>query len=279
MRGVALKAKLARVLLISGLGGCAALILVPVLWIASAAFRRQVDILLGKMVVAPVLVNFEDLLSSTASNFVLNFGNSLIVATASTALVVLITSMAAYALYRMRWPRWLTPALMLWMLVFHMIPPIVIGSAWFVVFQTLGLLDTYSGLILGHVTLHLPIGLWIMSAFIRDVPREIEESAMVDGCGPGGVFFRIVLPVVVPGLIATAMLVFIFSWDEFPIALTLTSMATQTVPVAISKFSYQMEVRHGTMAAGAVLSTIPALVFLVIGQRYIVRGLVSGALK
>jgi multiple sugar transport system permease protein len=269
----------ARTLLLLGLALAVAIVLLPFLWIASAAFKRQIDILMGTLTFTPVLTNFNELLFSKGSDFTLNFANSLIVGVASTAIVLVVVSMAAYSMFRMRWPRWVTPALMLWTLVFHMIPPVVIVAAWFVMFQAVGLLATYSGLILAHVTLNLPLGLWLMSAFIRDVPRELEEAAAIDGCGPAGTFFRIVLPVVAPGLVATAILVFIFSWNEFPVALNLTAKDTQTVPVAIAKFAQEFEVKHGAMAAGAVLSTLPALLLLMVGQRYIVRGLTAGALK
>jgi multiple sugar transport system permease protein len=118
-----------------------------------------------------------------------------------------------------------------------------------------------------------------MSAFVREVPPELEDAAQVDGCGPAGTFFRVVLPVVAPGLAATAILVFIFSWNEFPVALNLTNRATQTVPVAIAKFAQEYEIRFGEMAASALLSVIPALLLLLWGQRFIVRGLTAGALK
>ena len=214
------------------LNGClmlaALLILVPFLWVASAAFKRRIDLLVGKIVFEPVLSNFEEILFSRGSDFTLNFINSLIVGVASTVVVLLIASMTAYSMYRLRWPRWVTPALFLWVVFFHMIPAIVIVSPWFVMFQSVGLLNTYLGLTLAHVTLNLPIGLFLMSAFVREVPPELEDAAQVDGCGPAGTFFRVVLPVVAPGLAATAILVFIFSWNEFPVALNLTNRATQT---------------------------------------------------
>ncbi|MGH6913352.1 MAG: carbohydrate ABC transporter permease [Geminicoccales bacterium] len=254
-------------------------ILVPFLWVASAAFKRRIDLLVGKIVFEPVLSNFNELFFSRGSDFALNFANSMIVGIASTAIVLLITSMTAYTMHRFRWPRWVTPALFLWAVFFHMIPGIVIVSAWFVMFQYMGLLNTYLGLVLGHVTHNLPIGLFLMSAFVREVPQELEEAAQVDGAGPAGVFFRVVMPVILPGLIATAIIVFVFSWNEFPIALNLTNRATQTVPVAIAKFAQEYEIRFGEMAAGALLSTLPALLLLIVGQRYIVRGLTAGALK
>ena len=257
----------------------ALLVLVPFLWVVSAGFKRRIDLLVGKILFTPVLSNYEELLFSRGSDFTLNFVNSLIVGVASTVVVLLIASMTAYSMLRLRWPRWVTPVLFLWVVFFHMIPGIVIVSAWFVMFQYVGLLNTYLGLILAHVTLNLPIGLFLMSAFLREVPRELEEAAQVDGCGHAGTLFRVVLPVVVPGLAATAILVFIFSWNEFPVALLLTNRATQTVPVAIAKFAQEYEIRFGEMGAGALLSTIPALLLLLMGQRFIVRGLTAGALK
>lgn len=254
-------------------------ILVPFLWVASAAFKRRIDLLMGHITFEPVLSNFHELLYSRGSDFTLNFINSTVVGVTSTAIVLLLASMTAYTMHRFRWPRWVVPSLFLWVVFFHMIPGIVIVSAWFVMFQYAGLLHTYLGLILAHVTHNLPIGLFLMAAFIREVPQELEEAAQVDGCSPAGVFFRIVLPVVLPGLVATAILVFIFSWNEFPIALNLTNRATQTVPVAIAKFAQEYEIRFGEMAAGALFSAIPALILLLLGQRFIVRGLTAGALK
>ena len=257
----------------------ALLVLVPFLWVVSAGFKRRIDLLVGKILFTPVLSNYEELLFSRGSDFTLNFVNSLIVGVASTVVVLLIASMTAYSMLRLRWPRWVTPVLFLWVVFFHMIPGIVIVSPWFVMFQYVGLLNTYLGLILAHVTLNLPIGLFLMSAFLREVPRELEEAAQLDGCGHAGTLFRVVLPVVVPGLAATAILVFIFSWNEFPVALLLTNRATQTVPVAIAKFAQEYEIRFGEMGAGALLSAVPALLLLLMGQRFIVRGLTAGALK
>lgn len=268
-----------RTLLWASLIVSAVIVLGPFLWITSAAFKRPIDILLGKVRFKPVLSNFDELLFSKGSDFALNFANSMIVGLASTAIVLVITSMAAYAMYRLKWPRWVVPVLMLWTVIFHMIPPVVIVTAWFVMFQIAGFLNTYAGLIVAHVTINLPLGLWLMSAFVRDVPKEIEEAARIDGCGHVNLFVRIVLPLLLPGLVATAILVFIFSWNEFPIALSLTSRATQTVPVGIAKFAQEFEIKFGPMAAGAVFSTVPALILLLFGQRFIVKGLLAGSVK
>ena len=255
------------------------IILLPFLWIASASVKRRIDILMSNVWSKFVLSNYDEVLFSSVSDYISNYQNSMIVAVISTAIVLTIASMSGYALFRLSWPRWIPAALLTWTVLFHMLPPTVIAGAWFIIFQPIGLVNTYVGLIFAHVTLNIPIGLWLMSAFVRDVPKELEEAALVDGATPAQVYFRIVLPLLRPGLIATGILVFIFSWNEFAVALSLTAKATQTVPVGIAKFAQEFEIQFGEMAAAAVLSTVPAMILLVLGQRYIIKGLTSGALK
>ena len=122
-------------------------------------------------------------------------------------------------------------------------------------------------------------GIWLMTTFIREVPRELEEAARIDGCGTLQVLWRVIVPVVMPGIAATAILVFVHSWNEFVVALNLTARQTATVPVAIAKYAQEHETKYGEMAAGAVLSTFPALFLLFFAQRHIVRGLTAGAVK
>ena len=257
----------------------AVIILLPFLWIASASFKRRIDILMSNVWSKIVFTNYDEVLFSSVSDYISNYQNSMIVAVISTAIVLTIASMSGYALFRLSWPRWIPAVLFTWTVLFHMLPPTVISAAWFVIFQRVGLVNTYTGLIFAHVTLNIPIGLWLMSAFVRDVPKELEEAAEVDGATPAQVYFRIVLPLLRPGLIATGILVFIFSWNEFAVALSLTAKATQTVPVGIAKFAQEFEIQFGEMAAAAVLSTVPAMILLVLGQRHIIKGLTSGALK
>jgi multiple sugar transport system permease protein len=118
-----------------------------------------------------------------------------------------------------------------------------------------------------------------MLTFVREVPMEIEEAAHIDGIPTPVLFLRIILPLIKPGIVATAILTFIFSWNEFPVALDVTSSATATVPVAIAKYAQELQIKYGEMAAGAILSLIPAMIALLVGQRYIIRGLTAGALK
>jgi multiple sugar transport system permease protein len=251
----------------------------PFAWILMSSFKHQIAILTGTWVFTPTLSNYAEVLFSRRSDFAHNVVNSAIVAAATTAAVLVIGTLAAYSLHRFRWARWVVTGFLGWTLVFHMIPALTLVGPWYLAFRELGWYDTLGGLVLTHVTLNLPMTVWLMMAFFREIPPEVDEAAVVDGCGPLEAFWYVALPLAVPGLIATGVLAFIFSWNEFSIALTLTSRETATVPVAIARFAQQYEVQHSQMAAAAVISTIPAILLMALGQRYIVRGLTLGSVK
>lgn len=277
--GHSLDARVKSLAMHAALAAAAVAILGPFLWITVASFRTQISLMMGEVAFAPVLLNFEELLFSKSSDYLANYANSLIVATATTLIVLVVATMAAYSLARLGWPRWTVHLILLWAVVFHMIPPITLVGAWFVMLRAAGLDSSFTGLVLAHVTLNLPIALWLMTIYVREVPMEIEEAARIDGATTPVVLWRIVVPLVRSGLVATAILVFIFSWNEFAVALNLTSRRTATVPVAVASFAQEYVIKHTAMAAAATLSLIPALVLLLIGQRYIVKGLTAGAVK
>lgn len=166
-----------------------------------------------------------------------------------------------------------------WTLAFHMIPVLTLVGSWYLAFKSLGLYDSKLALILTHVSVNLPMAVWLMMSFFRDIPPEIEQAALVDGCHPLSAFWRVTLPLVVPGLIATGVLAFVFSWNEFSIALNLVSQGNATVPVVVARFAQDYEIQHGQMAAASILATIPAMVLMVFGQRFIVQGLTMGSVK
>jgi multiple sugar transport system permease protein len=251
----------------------------PFAWILMSSFKHQIAILTGAWVFTPTLSNYADVLFSRRSDFAHNVVNSAIVAAATTAAVLVIGTLAAYSLHRFRWARWVVTGFLGWTLVFHMIPALTLVGPWYLAFRELGWYDTLGGLVLTHVTLNLPMTVWLMMAFFREIPPEVDEAAVVDGCGPLEAFWYVALPLAVPGLIATGVLAFIFSWNEFSIALTLTSRETATVPVAIARFAQQYEVQHSQMAAASIISTIPAVALMFLGQRFIVSGLTLGAVK
>jgi multiple sugar transport system permease protein len=261
------------------LAATAIAVLVPFVWIVAAAFKTQISLLQGEIFFAPTLASFREVLFSRTTEFLDNVANSLAVATASTLAILVAATLGGYAIERMDTPRWIVHALLGWAVVFHMVPPITLVAAWFPLYRELGLDNTYTGLVLSHTAVHLPMALWLMANFIKDVPKELEEAARIDGCSTPYLIWRIVVPLVAPGLAATGILMFIFSWNEFAIALNLSAKQTATVPVAIAKFAQGYEIKYGEMAATAALALLPALALLLFGQRYIVKGLTAGAVK
>ncbi|MCB1493239.1 MAG: carbohydrate ABC transporter permease [Rhodobiaceae bacterium] len=257
----------------------AAIVVTPVLWIVAAGFRTQISLLMGQVFFNPILANFSEVLFSKASDFLINFRNSAVVGILSTAICVAAGTLAAWSLERMRWPRWVAHSFLGWVMIFQMIPPVALASAWYTMARSVGLDNTFTGLVLAHATLNLPLAVWLMNAFVRDVPGELIDAARMDGANPPTLFFQVVLPLIAPGLAATTILCFVFSWNEFAVALNLTNKNTATVPVAIAKFAQDFEIQYTQMAATAALSILPALVLLIVGQRYIVKGLTSGAVK
>ena len=257
----------------------AILVLAPFLWIATIAFKTQIDIMMMKIIFKPTLFNFDKLFFSKEATFFRDIFNSLFVGIISTLIILIVCSMASFTMIRTKISNWITAVLFLWVIVFHMLPPITFVGSWFQMANSVGLFNSRIALILAHVTVNLPLGLLIISSFMRDVPTEIQEAAYIDGCSNRQVYLRVMLPLLGPGLFATAVIVFLFSWNDFMVAMNLTAKATQTVPVSIATFSQQYEVRYGEMAAGSLVSLVPALILTFFAQKYIVKGLTAGAVK
>jgi multiple sugar transport system permease protein len=255
------------------------IILGPFLWILLQSFKYEIEILKGSWIFQPTGFNYNDVLWSRRSDFLKNVANSAIVAAVSTFFVLIVGTLAAYSLARLRWSKWISATFLGWTLIFNMIPPLTLVGPWYLIFREIGLSETLTAVILTHITLHLPMTIWMMMAYFSDLPKDLGEAAMVDGCRRLDAFWKISLPLVTPGLIAAGVLAFVFSWNEFSVALNLTSRATATVPVAIARFAEEYEVQYGQMAAASVLSTIPALILMFFGQRFVVQGLTMGAVK
>jgi len=259
--------------------GFALIVLFPFFWIVSAAFKTQIDLLMGKLFFEPNLQGFVNVIFDKTSDFGRNFSNSMIIGLVSTFLVLTVATLAAFSLYRLQWPGWVLHSLLGWSVVFHMVPPITLAGAWYTMFRAVGLGNTYTGIILAHTTLHLPMALWMMGVFVRDVPKELVEAAQIDGAKIPQILWYVVLPIVRPGLAATGILTFIFSWNEFPVVLVLSQRQTATVPLGIGKYAQENTIAFTEMAAASTLSILPAFFLLLFAQRFIVRGLTSGAVK
>lgn len=204
--------------------------------------------------------------------------NSAVVAASTTLLSLIIGSLAAFGLARLN-IRY--KALILgFVLSVSMFPPIATVSPLYLIIRALGLRDTWWALIITYTTFSLPLAIWILTNFFREIPDEIYRAARVDGCSPFQAFYKIILPLSAPGVFATAVLVFIFSWNEFLFALTFTSTAaSRTIPVGIALFPGLHEVPWGDIAAASVVVTIPLIVLIFAFQRRIIEGLTAGAVK
>lgn len=223
----------------------------------------------------PTLKNYEEVFSST--DFNKYFMNSVVTALSTTAVALILGTLAAYGFsrFRFRGQFWLRMS----SLIPQMLPPIAIVVPLYVLFSGLDWIDTRQSLIVSYLTFTIPLSVWMMVGFFDDVPIELEEAAMVDGCSRFGALIRISLPLVVPGLAATAILAFLYCWNEFLYAVILTGRDARTLPVIITSFMTNKSVLWGRIAASGTLVLIPVLIFALLAQRYLVRGLARGAVK
>ncbi len=203
--------------------------------------------------------------------------DSIVIAVLSTLLAVAIATLAAYALSRMQFRG--RHHFVATVLSTRMMPPVAVAIPMFFIFRDTGLMDTYTGIILVHALMNLPLAVLLMKSFFDDIPAEIDESAIIDGASRWLIFRRVVLPMARGGIAATAVLCFVFSWTEFLFVLTLTQTGLKTVPVVSSTFVTSTGTAWGNMAALGTAAMIPAFVFILLVQRHLVRGLTLGSLK
>lgn len=262
----------------------------PIYFWTSVAFRRGSDIFNWP----PKIFQFEPTLNNFGEVFGLSFGNestagggnffmgpnlltSIIVATLSTMLAIAVATVAAYCLSRMQFRG--RHHFVNWVLSTRMMPPVAVAIPMFFIFKQFQLLDTYTGIILIHGLMNLPLAVLLMKSFFDDIPAEIDESALIDGASRWTIFRRIVLPMAKGGIAASAVLCFIFSWTEFLFVLTLTQTSLKTVPVVSSTFVTSIGTAWGNMAALGAAAIIPAFIVVLLVQRHLVRGLTMGSLK
>src|SRR5919107_971679 len=206
--------------------------------------------------------------------------NSVAIALIATVIAVTLASFTAYAIARLTFPG--KAAILAGALAIAMFPQISVVGPLFDMWRALGLYDTYPGLIIPYLTFSLPLAIYILVAFFREIPWELEQAAQVDGATPWQAFTKVIVPLAAPGVFTAAILVFIFCWNDFLFAISLTSSdASRTVPAALAFFTgeSQFTAPTGNIAAAAVLVTIPIIIFVLIFQRRIVAGLTAGAVK
>ncbi|HSB03418.1 MAG TPA: carbohydrate ABC transporter permease [Anaerolineales bacterium] len=259
----------------------------PLLWLFSASLSTQVELFAVPphwIPQAPTFQNYLDIIfpgqaaSSVPRTFAAALLNSLKIASAVTIICIFVGSMAAYALARI--PFRFNHSIQLGIIATRMIPEVSLVLPLFIIASSLQLINKPVVLIVTYMSFALPYAIWLMAAYFQTVPIELEDAARLDGCSRLGILFRVVMPISVPGLVSTAMFVFLLAWDEFFYALIFTStLAAKTVPVAIAEFVGRYVVNINGMMAGGILAAVPPVLVALIFQRYIVRGMTAGAVK
>jgi multiple sugar transport system permease protein len=254
-----------------------ALWLFPVYWILLTSFKplNEINSAIPTFTFVPNLNNYWDLFSQFQFAGVLF--NTLTIAFTTCAIVLVIGLPAAYSLARLKTPG--EKHIALWILSLRFVPPIVVGIPLYLQWQSLNLLDTQLGLIIVYVSFNLPFAIWLLRGFLTDLPFELEEAALLDGLTRTQIIRRIVIPISLPGIASTAIFTFVFTWNEYLMALLLTSVKAVTVPVTISKFVQPYTILWGNLSAAVVIQLVPMLLVVFLLQRHIVRGLTLGAVK
>ena len=250
----------------------------PVLWALLTSFKTERDVLAypPKVVFAPTLANYADVLFGS-STILPNLLSSFVVAGFTTLFTIVIAVPAAYALARLEFPAKRSTGF--YVLATQMLPPIGLIIPYYLAMQKLAALDTYSGLIVIYLTFSLPFAVWLMVSYFEDIPREMEEAALLDRAGRLRALWYVILPQVRGGIAVTTIFVFLNAWNEFLFAVVLGGNRVRTVTVAMFNFISVEQTLWAKLAAGAVLAMLPVIVLGLVAQRHIVKGLTVGAVK
>lgn len=261
------------------------IVLFPIYWVIITSFKRPLDVYQGTKFIPwgdfqPTISTWGEVLGGQIE-VVRPLMNSFIAAGLSSFVSVALGGMAAFGLARFqyRYGRWGNTNIAFWIISQKMLPPAAIVLAFFVMFNVMGLLDSVWALTIAYIGFNLPLAVWLLRDFFASLPRELEESALVDGASWWGAFLRVTLPLAMPGLAATFVVLFIFSWNEYFFASLLAFKDSQTMPVAIAEQVTSIGVHWWTMSVLTLLGMLPTVVLGFLGQRYIVRGLTAGAIK
>jgi multiple sugar transport system permease protein len=250
--------------------------LFPIYWLVTIAFKTPEEIFASPPVWWPASLQLANFAVLFRDGDAWTVWNSLVIATVSTAAAMLLGTLCAYSIARFRTGG---DNFALWILSNRMVPPIVIVFPVFLLYVKLGWVDTFLGLIVLYTAFNLPYVIWMMRGYIQDVPLELEESALVDGCTRWGVFWKVVLPMARTGIFATAVFTFVFAWNEFLFALVLTRSNVTTFPVQVTHYFGGQSNFWAKIAAMSVLGTVPIFIAVATLQRYLVRGISLGAVK
>lgn len=253
--------------------------LFPVVWMFLTSFKTQNQIFATPPVIIPPSEqwNLDNYIAALTESGGLQAVRDSLIVSISTALVsVAVGALAAYSLARYRTGG---DSFAFWILSTRMFPPVASAIPLFLIFRELKLLDSYWALILANTIFNLPFAIWLLKGFIEDLPRELEESALIDGASTFGAFWRVTLPLISPGLVTATLFTFVFTWNEFMFALLMTRRAVRPLTVMIQSLAGGHEILWAQIAASGVIAIIPGVLLVLFLQRYIVRGLTMGAMK
>ena len=252
----------------------------PVYWLIITSLKIGSEVSAYPPIFIPSVLTIENYINVFAKQGIgLNLYNSVIITVFSVLILILIGSMAAYSLSKSLISRRIRNGLLIWILVTRIFPPVTTVIPFFMIIKTLQLIDTRISLILTYVSYGLPFAVWLLLGFFQELPKEIEEAAIVEGYSFWQRFFWVVLPLTLPGIAVTAIFMFIYSWNEFMYATTLTTLQAKTLPVVISSFISDKYLDWGSMSAMGTLMILPVILFSLFSQKYLVRGLTFGAVK
>ncbi len=250
----------------------------PVIWILSASFKPRPEILSDLSIIpkSPTIANYVNLI--TEKPFLTWFGNSLFIAISTTAIGLFFATTAAFAFSQYRFPG---RKIGLYAFLFtQMFPGAILIIPLYTIFKQFGMLDQYLGLIIAYSTISLPFCVWMMKGFFDTIPKSIMEAATIDGLGPFRIFYKVVIPLSLPGIAVTTFFSFITAWNEFMFANTfMTSNSKMTLPVGMKTFIAEQQTYWEFLTPAAILVTIPVLIFFIIAQKWLISGLTAGGVK
>lgn len=250
--------------------------LFPFIWTFITSIKTPAEInSLSYLPVHATFQNYIDLFRQ--SNFLTNMLNSLTVAGTTTIVTLLITLSAAYAFSRYRFKG--RKFFMIVFLTINMFPSVLLLIPLFSIMRTVHILYTPLALILAYSTFTIPFSAWMLTGFLNDLPGALEEAAMVDGCNRRSAFIRIILPIAVPGVVATGVYIFINAWNEYTYAVMFTNEATRTIPVALKLLVGEFNIQWGLLTAGGIIAILPICILFMFVQKSLIQGLTAGAVK
>lgn len=250
--------------------------LFPFYWMVATSLKTRIDTINpAKWIFEPILDSYITVIQSR--NLGMYLTNSIITVILTTVISLALAFPAAYGFARYHFRK--KEDLAFWILSLRMLPAMCVVIPFFLMGRLVGILDTNIVLIIVYLSFNIPFAIWMLRGFIEEIPVELEEAAMVDGCTLYQTLWRIIRPLILPGLSATAVFIVIQSWNEFALALFLTSFEARTLPTMVTMFLSVSGIVWGEMAAVGVITTLPVLVFALFAQKYLIRGLTFGAVK